>query len=599
MQLSIEDWVIVLLYFVVTLIIGLSFTKSSGKNLEAYILGGRNLPWWVAGFSMVATTFAADTPLAVTELVATQGISGNWMWWNMLAGGMMTVFFFASFWRRAGVLTEPELITLRYSGAPAQFLRVFRSLYLGLFMNVLIIGWVNLAFMTILDVFFGCSFSEQLFWTAVIMLITALYTSLSGLLGVAYTDIMQFLVAMTGCIVLAFFVLNSPEIGGLAALPGKLPPGTLNFFPNIGDLPSAGGVLTLSLGSFFSFAAIQWWASWYPGAEPGGGGYIAQRMMSTKDEKGSLLSVLLFQVAHYCLRPWPWILVALATLVLYPDLPPEQSRLGYVMAMRDYLPNGFKGLMLAAFLGAYMSTLSTQLNWGAGYIVNDALRKQISRGQETENSARLVWASRITVLVLMLLSLIITLFINSITEVWAFLIQCGAGLGLVLILRWFWWRINVWSEISATLAPFVAWPLGSWLGITASYEQYLFTVGFTTVSWLLCTFLTKPEPFEHLALFYEKVRPEGVWKPVLRFLYGTGKNYFPWYKLIAWLGAVVFTFSILFLMGYALLGFYQELLPWGIIAFVSLILLIFVFPKVFDSDSSSTPILNDSSSTEE
>jgi solute:Na+ symporter, SSS family len=585
MHLSIEDWIIILLYFVVTLAIGLSFTRKSGTSLESYILGGRNLPWWVAGFSMVATTFAADTPLAVTELVATQGISGNWMWWNMLAGGMMTVFFFASFWRRAGVLTEPELITLRYSGKPARFLRVFRSLYLGLFLNVLIIGWVNLAFMSILQVFFEFKVEEQLFWTAVVMLITALYTSLSGLLGVAYTDLMQFIVAMTGCVVLAFFVLNTPEIGGLSGLSTHLPSGTLDFFPHISDLPGAGGMLTLTLGSFFSFAAIQWWASWYPGAEPGGGGYIAQRMMSTKDEKGALLSVLLFQVAHYCLRPWPWILVALATLVLYPDLPPEESRLGFVMAMRDYLPDGFRGLMLAAFLGAYMSTLSTQLNWGAGYIVNDALRNALEGKNPEKSAPRFVWASRITVFVLMALSLIITLFIQSITEVWAFLLQCGAGLGLVLILRWFWWRINVWSEITATIAPFLAWPLGSWLGIQESYEQYLFTVSFTTLAWVSCTFLTKPEPMEHLAKFYNKVRPEGVWKPVLQFQQGTGLNVFPWMKLLAWISSVVFTFSILFLSGYALLGRYDQLGIWFVTGLISLGLLIYAFPFVLPSKS--------------
>lgn len=588
MHLSIEDWIIILLYFVLTLLIGLSFARSSSKSLEAYILGGRNLPWWIAGFSMVATTFAADTPLAVTELVAQQGISGNWMWWNMLAGGMMTVFFFASFWRRAGVLTEPELITLRYSGAPARFLRVFRSLYLGLFMNVLIIGWVNLAFMSLLEIFFGFSREAQIFYTAIVMLITALYTSISGLKGVAYTDLMQFVIAMTGCIVLAFFVLETPEIGGISGLVTKLPTGTLNFFPQIGSMAEAGGMLTLTAGSFFSFAAIQWWASWYPGAEPGGGGYIAQRMMSTKNEKGSLLSVLLFQVAHYCLRPWPWILVALATLVLYPDLPAEQSRLGFVMAMRDYLPDGFRGLMIAAFLGAYMSTLSTQLNWGAGYIVNDALRTQLTRGNEQENNTRFVWASRITVFILMVLSLIITLFINSITEVWAFLLQCGAGLGLVLILRWFWWRINVWSEISATIAPFIAWPLGTWLGITESFAQYLFTVGFTTATWLICTFITKAEPFEHLAEFHARVKPEGIWKPVLQFQYGIGKNYFPWIKFIAWLSAVVFTFSILFLIGYALLGFYDQLMPWTAVASISLMVLVYIFPKVFSSDANAS-----------
>jgi Na+/proline symporter len=570
MYLTFSDWIVIAVYFILTLVIGLSFTRSSGKNLESFILGGRNLPWWVAGFSMVATTFAADTPLAVTELVVKHGISGNWLWWNMLAGGMMTVFFFATLWRRAGVLTEPELITLRYSGAPARFLRTFRSVYLGLFMNVLIMGWVNLAFMSILEVFFGCSWSEQILWTALVMGITTLYTSLSGLKGVAYTDLIQFLIAMAGCIVLAWFVLDAPQIGGLSGLVSQLPKTSLNFFPEIRSVSSAGGMLTLSFGAFFCFIAIQWWASWYPGAEPGGGGYVAQRMMSTRTEKGAFLSVLLFQVAHYCLRPWPWILVALSTIVLYPDLPPGQERLGFVMAMRDYLPAGFRGLLLAAFLGAYMSTLSTQLNWGAGYIVNDAFRGWLGASPSHQ-----VWVSRITVVVLMALSLIVTLFITSITDVWEFLLQTGAGLGLVLMLRWYWWRINVWSEIVATVAPFVAWPLAGLFGLDEFYSRYLLTVSFTTICWVLATFLTKPEPEECLDGFYAKVRPEGFWSPVRQRLVGQSGAQIPWQKFFAWISAVVVTFSALFGVGSWLLGRGDEAIVWGLIGLGALVLALF------------------------
>lgn len=590
MMISLTDWLIVGLYFAVTLIIGLSFTRSAGKNLESYILGGRNLPWWVAGFSMVATTFAADTPLAVTELVANQGVSGNWMWWNMMAGGMMTVFFFATFWRRAGVLTEPELITLRYSGKAAKGLRRFRSLYLGLFMNVLIIGWVNLAFMSLLEVFFGMSREEQILWTGGVMLITAAYTSLSGLMGVAYTDLFQFLIAMTGCIVLAVFVMNTQEIGGLTGLADKLPSGTLDFFPALGEASDTSGMLTLSFGSFFAFVAVQWWASWYPGAEPGGGGYVAQRMMSTRTEAGSFWAVLLFQIAHYCLRPWPWILVALATLILYPDLPADQARLGYVMAMRDYLPDGFRGLLLAAFLGAYMSTLSTQLNWGAGYIVNDVLKERLSpKAGAEQQDARLVWVSRMVVGLLMISSLIVTFFITSITGVWGFLIQCGAGLGLVLILRWFWWRINVWSEWAATLIPFLALPLGWALFPDADYAQYLFTVAVTTIGWISITLLTPAEKPEFLAAFYSRVQPEGFWKPVMHQVGFTPENLIPWRKIWAWLSAIVFTFSLLFLTGYLLLGMYGQAWPWVASALVSGVALRYLIPALLAQPASPSP----------
>lgn len=576
MMLELSDWIIIALYLIITLVIGLAFTKSSGKNLESYILGSRNLPWWVAGFSMVATTFAADTPLAVTELVAKNGISGNWLWWNMLTGGMLTVFFFATLWRRSGVLTEPELITLRYGGKPASFLRVFRSIYLGLFMNIMIMGWVNIAFMTLLEVFFGFSPEQQFFWTACVMIFTAFYTSLSGLLGVAYTDLVQFLIAMIGCIVLAVLVISSPEIGGMSGLTGKLPPETFDFFPNIGSVAEAGGMLTLSLGSFLVFAAFQWWASWYPGAEPGGGGYIAQRMMSTPDEKSAVYSILMFQVANYCLRPWPWILVGLATLVLYPDLPPADAKLGYVMAMRDFLPAGLRGLMLAAFLGAYMSTISTQLNWGAGYIVNDAFRKMnLTRSDEPRKE---IWWSRLTVAILMALSLGVTTYIHSITQVWEFILQCGAGLGLVLILRWYWWRINVWSEVSATIAPFLIWPVLDIAGIADFPTRYIITVCVTTFCWVIITLMTKPESSVVLSAFYRKIRPGGFWKPVQQEFNLPPSIENTRAQLICWLSAVIFTYSVLFLSGNLILGFYDRIWPWLISACISLALLIWKIP---------------------
>jgi len=587
MSLAFSDWLIIGIYMLITLGIGLAFTRKSGKSLEAYILGGRNLPWWVAGLSMVATTFAADTPLAVTELVAKNGISGNWMWWNMLMGGMLTVFFFAILWRKAGVLTEPELITLRYGGKPARYLRVFRSIYLGLFMNILIIGWVNIAFMSLLEVFFGLNAQEQLICTGGIMLLTAIYTSLSGLLGVAYTDVFQFVIAMTGCIVLAVIVISSPEIGGLSGLKAQLPAETLSFFPEISGVSDMGMRLSLSLGTFCVFASLQWWASWYPGAEPGGGGYVAQRMMGTKSGKDALLSVLLFQIAHYCIRPWPWILVALACIILYPDLPPESARMGYIMAMRDFLPEGMKGLILAAFLGAYMSTLSTQLNWGAGYLVHD-IPASIKGSDSKEGGKSRVLAGRIIVIALMLLSLFATTFMNSITGVWEFILQCGAGLGLVLILRWFWWRINVWSEITASIAPFVFMGIAYIADFKEFAVSYIFTLSGTTISWLLVTFLTPAESSETLQAFYTRIRPAGMWSPIRKITglnrEGSGLGL----QLLCWISAVLFTYSVLFSVGNFLLGF-PERLKYGLITgAISCFILLWKMPGLFNSSKKGT-----------
>ncbi|HMS53094.1 MAG TPA: hypothetical protein PKD56_12260, partial [Chitinophagales bacterium] len=314
-MLSILDWLLIALYFVISLVIGLRYAKFAGKDLSHFFLGGRSLPWYLAGLSMVATTFAADTPLAVTELVANNGVSGNWLWWNMLASGMLTTFFFANLWRRSGVLTEVELIELRYSGPEAKFLRGFKAVYLGLFLNAMIIGWVNVAMISILEGFFGISPQLALAITAGLMLITAAYSSISGLMGVAVTDAIQFIIAMLGCIVLAILVVSSEKIGGITGLTQKLPDWSLQFFPSLSNTGAAGQSLAIGMGTFLAFVGVQWWASWYPGAEPGGGGYVAQRFMSTKDEKNAVFATLFFQFAHYCLRPWPWILVGLAAIV--------------------------------------------------------------------------------------------------------------------------------------------------------------------------------------------------------------------------------------------------------------------------------------------
>ncbi len=560
------DWLIIVFFLGVTLFIGLYYSKRAGKNITEFFLSGRSLPWYVAGISMVATTFAADTPLAVTELVAKNGIAGNWLWWNMLTGGMLTVFFFAILWRRAGVLTEVELIELRYSGKAASLLRLFKAVYLGLFMNILILGWVNLAFMSVLEVFFGLDKTQAFRIIFLLMILVALYSSLSGLWGVAVNDMVQFAIAMTGSIVLAVFVLKNDAVGGIHGLREKLPDNLFRFFPHVGSAGSSLNAFSMSLATFLAYIGVQWWASWYPGAEPGGGGYIAQRMMSAKNEWHSFWATLLFQIAHYCLRPWPWIVVALASLILYPQLGPDEKRLGYVMAMNEWLPAGWKGLMLVAFTSAYMSTVSTQLNWGSSYLTNDFLFK-LSRKLRNQVS----W-SRLVTLVLAICSVLVVQFMTTISGVWRFIIECGAGLGLVLILRWYWWRINVWSEIAATLAPFVFYALARFvLKMEFPYGFYLTVLG-TTITWLFVTFLTQPENSETLHHFYQTVKPAGWWSKIIPDHHdGIDKK-----LVLSWLAAVIFTYSILFSTGKWILHFYREAVIYGLIALVSFFILFYL-----------------------
>ena len=511
MKLLLSDWLIVALYFLISAGIGLAYTRKASRSLADYFVSGRSLPWWLAGTSMVATTFAADTPLAVAGFVAKYGVAGNWLWWNGAFSGVLTVFFFARLWRRAGVLTDVEFAELRYGGRPAAVLRGFRALYLALPINLIIMGWVTRAMVTILEVTLQVNP-----WRAAILLfgVTALYSVFSGLWGVIVTDAFQFVVAMGGTILLAVLAVES--VGGLSVLVEK-------SAAHFGSADAAFGVLPatdqawLPLSTLLIFLGVQWWAAWYPGQEPGGGGYVVQRILSAKDERHGLLATLWFTIAHYALRPWPWILVGFVGLIRYPGLAnPEE---GYVRVMVDVLPSPFKGLLLAAFAAAYMSTISTHLNWGASYLVNDVylrfLRPNASRRAQ-------VLASRLATAVLMVCSLIVMSFLSSVEQGWKILIGLGAGTGLVFILRWYWWRINAWSEISAMVASFVTSILLAQFGYTLddlSRPTYaitmLITVGVTTVVWLAVTYATAPESAATLDTFYRRVRPGGPgWRPV-------------------------------------------------------------------------------------
>jgi Na+/proline symporter len=534
MHITLFDWMIIASFFLVAIGIGILMSKRAGRSTSDFFLTGRNLPWYVAGTSMVATTFAADTPLAVTELVAERGIAGNWLWWNMLFGGMMTVFFFARLWRRAGIMTDAEFVSIRYSGRPARFLRGFRAVYIGVFMNAVVMAWVNLAMVKILQVMFpdltllglsevrllGISFSAHLLAVGLLMAFVALYSSLSGLWGVSLTDTFQFLVAMGGSIVLAIFAVK--HVGGVSGLTERLAEvgWAFDFFPVVGGegtaAGNAGGLARMGVVALVAYLGVQWWASWYPGAEPGGGGYVAQRMMSARDEKHSLLATLWFQVAHFAVRPWPWILVALVALVLYPNEADKGAT--YVMVIRDLLPPGLLGLLLAAFFAAYMSTMASQTVWGTSYIVNDLYRPFVKPGA---GEAYYVKVSRVTTVLLMVFSLLITTQFDKISDAWRFILACSGGIGLVLLLRWFWWRVNAWSEIAAMLAPYAVYPV-----LAFHYRlEYEFTliiiVGWSTLVWLAVTFLTRPTDRDTLKAFYRRVHPGGAgWRPVAAQLPG-------------------------------------------------------------------------------
>ncbi len=556
------DWAIVAAYFAVTIGIGLLFTRRGSSSLEEYFISGRNVPWWLAGLSMVATTFAADTPLVVTGLVAANGVAGNWLWWNMVMSGMLTVFFFARLWRRARVMTDVEFAEIRYSGRPAAFLRGFRAAYLATLVNLIIIGWVTRAMIKVLEISLGISP-----WTAIFIcfVIVVLYSVAAGLWAVLWTDAIQFVLMMVAVIALAVYAVEA--VGGMTALKEGLATRFGSERAALSVLPltfTAEGITAYAWMPVMTLAvylSVQWWATWYPGAEPGGGGYIAQRIFSARTERDGMLAVLFFQIAHYAIRPWPWIVTGLATVLLYPTL--EDREAGYVHAFVDHLPPGWRGVMLAGFAAAYMSTMSTQLNWGASYLVNDVYRRFIRKG---ETDRHYVNASRLATVFLFGGAMLVSWQISSIEGAWRFLIWIGAGTGLVFILRWYWWRINAWSEISAMVASFVTSMVAIQLaprlvpggGPNADTVVTLITVGVSTIVWVAVTYLTSPEPDHVLSAFYERVRPGGPgWERISRKL-GHGREPIPGGALAwtNWVAGVVAVYSSLFGIGRLIFGDY-------------------------------------------
>ncbi|MFQ5678724.1 MAG: sodium:solute symporter family protein [Gemmatimonadota bacterium] len=512
MRLNGTDWLVVALYGLVVLLVGLRYARRAGRGTGEFFLSGRRLPWWLLGTSMVATTFSTDTPNLVTDLVRTGGVSQNWMWWAFLITGMCTVFFYARLWRRSEVFTDIGFYELRYSGKPAAFLRGFRALYLGVFFNVMIMATVTLAAIKIAGVLLGAGK-----YTTVLVAgsVTAIYAATSGLWGVVVTDLLLFVLAMTGSVAAAWFALARPEVGGLAGLLSHPElADKLALFPDFSDWSAAAAVFLVPI-------AVQWWSTWYPGAEPGGGGYVAQRMLASRDERGSMLATLWFNVAHYALRPWPWILVALASLLVYPTLESITASFPHLdpsivrhdlayPAMLVFLPHGLLGLALASLAAAYMSTISTHLNWGASYVVDDVYRRFLVPGR---GEAHYVAMGRASTVVLVLLASVVALWLENALQAFQILLQIGAGTGLIFLLRWFWWRVNAWSEISAMAISFAVAVWFQWgheaLGLPALHPSLRLVIGvaITTVGWLAVTVLTRPADPRTLQAFYDRIRP--------------------------------------------------------------------------------------------
>jgi len=564
MELSFIDWVIIFSFFAIFIVIGLFFTKRSGKNSKEYFLSGRNMPWWLLGTSMVATTFSADTPNLVANIVREDGVSGNWVWWAFLITGMMTVFFYARLWRRSEVLTDLEFYELRYSGKEATFLRAFRALYLGVFFNVMIMATVCLAGIKIGGILLGLSPFECVFYSSII---TVFYSSLGGLRTVIITDLIQFVLAMVGSIWACVYLVNLEEIGGLNQLiSNDLISDKLNFLPDFNDYETLITVLIIPI-------AVQWWAVWYPGAEPGGGGYIAQRMLSAKDERNAINATLFFNIAHYAIRPWPWILIALASLIIYPSLSDiesafpnvDSSIIGHDIAypaMLSKLPSGLLGIVLASLSAAFMSTISSHLNWGASYISIDFYKRFIySEASEKE----IVLVGRISTVFLMILAGFVALELNDALDAFQILLQIGAGTGSIFLLRWFWWRVNAYSEITGMSVSFlVAIYFHSIheriFGFTfESHYELVLSVFITTLSWILVTLLTKPTENSRLFEFYKKIKPYGIgWNKFLKNNNIDVKNKelkeSPMSDLLSMFLGIVIVYSGLFGTGYFLYG---------------------------------------------
>src|SRR4051812_30776260 len=578
MTLTWIDWAIVVAYFALSAGIGLVFTKRGGESLSEYFLSGRNVSWWLAGASMVATTFAADTPLVVTGIVASNGVAGNWLWWNMLMSGMLTVFFFARLWRRANVMTDVEFAEVRYSGKRAAALRGFRALYLAIPINLIILGWVTRAMIKILTISLGLkdvqiaglNVSGQVLAVGICFIVTMSYSVAAGMWAVLWTDLVQFIIKMSAVIILAVYAVKA--VGGIAAMKTGVAAHFGSEAAAISVLPvkfTGGGIEAytwMPLLALAVFLSVQWWAAWYPGAEPGGGGYVAQRIFSAKTERDGVLATLFFQVAHYAIRPWPWIITGLCTVILYPAGigPTHDHEAAYVQAFVDLLGTPWRGFMMAGFAAAYMSTVGTQLNWGASYLVNDFYKRFINKDASEKHY---VSVSRWATVLLFLGSVFVTMNLTTVEGAWKFLLALGSGTGLVLILRWYWWRINAWSEISAMIASFVV----SITAITAFKGRFpagdlrtdawvmLTTVVISTIIWVSVTFMTAPEPESKLESFYQRVRPGGPgWRRISDRL-GYGGESIPGGALAwtNWLAGIIAVYASLFGVGKLIFGEYM------------------------------------------
>ncbi|WP_108804925.1 sodium:solute symporter family protein [Aquimarina sp. Aq107] len=596
MKLSTLDYTIIIVILLTTLFIGLIVSKKAGKSTSEYFLSGRNMPWWLLGFSMVATTFSTDTPNFVTDIVRKDGVSSNWMWWAFLITGLLTVFIYAKLWRRSNVSTDIEFYQLRYGGTPAIFLRSFRALYLGLVFNVFAMAGVTLAAIKIGSIMLGLEPWETIVYAGVI---TVIFSALGGFKGVVYTDLLLFFIAIVGAIGAAYYLVNIPEVGGLQNLI-KHPnvSDKLSLLPDFNDKEALITLLIIPL-------AVQWWSSWFPGAEPGGGGYIAQRMLAAKNENHAIGATFFFNIMHYALRPWPWILVALASLIVFPDIASIQEafpnvaedKLGHDLAysaMLAKLPSGLLGLVFASLVAAYMSTISTHLNWGSSYIVNDFYKQQIKK---EASEKELVMVGRISTVVLMVLSALFALYLKNAKQLFDIIIMFGAGTGLIFILRWFWWRINSWSEISAMIISGVvslifASPIGDSVfgddAIMSSWAKLPTVVFITTIAWITITLLTKPESDSVLQNFYKKIQPGGPgWKHVItkakRDNIDIADNIEGWSVpsgILALLLGCFLVYGVLFTTGHIIYGNLQESLIIGSGTVISGILLVIVWRKI-------------------
>lgn len=584
-MISFFDWIIVCFFTFTILFFGLIVSKKSSEDSKEYFLSGRKLPWWLLGISMVATTFSADTPNLVTEIVRKDGIAGNWQWWAFSLTGMMTVFFYAKLWRRSKVLTDLEFYEIRYSGKEAAFLRAFRAIYLGLFFNVMIMASVSLAGIKIGGLLLDLSPVECVFFTSVF---TVIYSTLGGLRSVIFTDFIQFIIAMIGSIWACIYIVSMDEIGGLNSLfTHSNVENKLNFFPNINDYKSFFSLFIIPI-------AVQWWSVWYPGSEPGGGGYIAQRMLSAKNENHALKATLLFNVFHYALRPWPWILIALSSLIIFPELDDISKSFSHVdlnvighdlayPAMLSNLPSGLLGLMLASLIAALMSTLSSHLNWGSSYLTLDFYKRFINK-DATEN--QIVNVGKVSTVLLMIISSIIALFLDSALSAFKILLQIGAGTGLIFILRWFWWRINAYTEITGMIVSFLIALYFEFIhDLIFSFkfntdEQLIIGVSITTFSWLIVTYLTKPTNIIILSDFYNLIKPKGIgWNGFLKLAKQNNidvnrqkGSFIP--NFISMLLGIVIIYCSLFLIGFILYSNFIASLILFFIVVISILLFI-------------------------